>query len=215
MLRKLGQRKSTARSKIEEEMLKEEIAPPFWKSVSSFMIEVVKIVVISLVIIVPIRYFLIKPFYVKGASMEPTFYDHEYLVIDEISYRFKDPSRGEIIVFRYTEDPSQFFIKRVIGLPNEKVQISDGQVNIFNNDNPQGTVIDEGAYLDYDVVTAGDMVVQLQVDEYFVLGDNRPYSLDSRKIGTVAREDIVGKTWIRAWPFYKFKHFGTPEYTIN
>lgn len=214
MLGKLGQSKNKERTKIEDEMLKEELSPPFWKSVSSFMIEVIKIVIISLVIIVPIRYFLIKPFYVKGASMEPTFYDHEYLVIDEISYRFKDPARGDIVVFRYSEDTSQFFIKRVIGLPNEKIEIKDGQVIIYNDDNPKGEIIDESAYLEHDVLTSGDVVIQLQINEYFMLGDNRPYSLDSRKIGTVEREDIVGRTWIRAWPFYKFKHFDTPDYSF-
>jgi signal peptidase I len=82
----------------------------------SFVFELVKIVVISLVIIIPIRYFLIQPFYVKGASMEPNFHDHEYLIIDEITYRFKDPQRGDIIVFRYPRDPQEFFIKRIIFL---------------------------------------------------------------------------------------------------
>ena len=89
-----------------------------------FVFEVVKVVVISLAIIIPVRYFLIQPFYVKGASMEPSFYDHEYLIVDEMSYRFRLPERGEIVVFKYPLDPSQYFIKRVIGLPGEKVEIS-------------------------------------------------------------------------------------------
>lgn len=214
MLGKLGHSKDTEKEKIERDMLEKEIAPPFWKSVSSFVVEVIKIVIISLVIIVPIRYFLIKPFYVKGASMEPTFYDHEYLVIDEISYRLGDPERGDIIVFKYSEDPSQFFIKRVIGLPGETVQISNGQVTISNQEKPQGMIIDESSYLDENVTTSGDVLVHLTSDEYFVLGDNRTYSLDSRRIGTVTRDSIIGKTWIRAWPFYKFKHFTAPQYSL-
>ena len=87
-----------------------------------FILEVIQIVIISAAIIVPIRYFLIQPFYVKGASMEPNFYDHEYLIIDELSYRLRDPIRGEIVVFRYPRDPSQFFIKRVVGMPGETVE---------------------------------------------------------------------------------------------
>ncbi|HLD69247.1 MAG TPA: signal peptidase I, partial [Candidatus Omnitrophota bacterium] len=86
-------------------------------SLKSFIWETVKVVVISLAIIIPVRYFLIQPFYVKGASMEPNFYDQEYLIIDEISYRFREPQRGEIVVFRYPRDPASFFIKRIIGLP--------------------------------------------------------------------------------------------------
>ena len=89
-------------------------------SLKSFIWETVKVVVISLAIIIPVRYFLIQPFYVKGASMEPNFYDQEYLIIDEISYRFREPQRGEIVVFRYPRDPASFFIKRIIGLAGEK-----------------------------------------------------------------------------------------------
>ena len=89
------------------------------KDIFSFFFELVKIIVISLVIIIPVRYFLIQPFYVKGASMEPNFYDHEYLIIDEITYRFRDPERGEIIVFRYPRNPQEYFIKRIIGLPGD------------------------------------------------------------------------------------------------
>src|SRR3989339_2004483 len=98
-----------------------------------FVLEVVQIVIISAAIIIPIRYFLIQPFYVKGASMEPNFYDHEYLIIDEISYRFHEPQRGDIVVFRYPDDPSQFFIKRLIGLPSEIIKINDGKITIIND----------------------------------------------------------------------------------
>src|SRR3989344_1293745 len=93
----------------------------FTQQVGIFFWEIFKVVVISLVIIIPIRYFLIKPFYVKGASMEPNFHDYEYLIIDEISYRFNQPARGEVVVFKYPFDQSQFFIKRIIGMPGETV----------------------------------------------------------------------------------------------
>src|SRR4030042_1250407 len=113
------------------------------KNFLSFIFELIKIVVISRVIIIPIRYFLIQPFYVKGASMEPNFYDHEYLIIDEITYRFNEPKRGDIVVFRYPRDPQEYFIKRVIGLPGEEVQIKDGGVIIINKENPDGISLEE------------------------------------------------------------------------
>ncbi|MBI4160765.1 MAG: signal peptidase I [Candidatus Yanofskybacteria bacterium] len=85
----------------------------------SFIWETVKIIIVSLAIIVPIRYFIVQPFFVKGASMESSFADGDYILIDEITYRFRNPDRGEVVVFRFPEDHSQFFIKRIIGLPNE------------------------------------------------------------------------------------------------
>ena len=97
--------------KIVEEELKK---PSTLRYVADYVLEFAKIVVLSLAIIIPVRYFLIQPFYVKGASMEPNFFDHEYLIINEISYRFETPERGDIIVFKYPHDPSQYFIKRVI-----------------------------------------------------------------------------------------------------
>jgi signal peptidase I len=159
-----------------------------------FTWEILKIVIISLAIIVPIRYFLIQPFFVKGASMEPNFLDGDYLIIDEISYRFEAPQRGEVIIFRYPLDPSQFFIKRVIGLPKENVKVQDGEVFI------NGNMLDESKYLQ-GVETAGNVEVKLGDDEYFVLGDNRNASSDSRKWGEVDKKFIIGRAWLRAWPF--------------
>ena len=124
------------------------------KNFFSFVLELVKIVFISLVIIIPIRYYLVQPFYVKGASMEPNFYDKEYLIIDEISYRLGGPERGDIIVFRYPLDPQEYFIKRLIGLPGESVQIKGGNVIVYNNENPSGVLIEE-SYLPGDLKTYG------------------------------------------------------------
>ncbi len=176
-------------------------------SVREFFVELLQVVIVALVIIIPVRYFFIKPFYVKGASMEPTFFDHEYLVIDEISYRFKEPVRGDIIVFRYPRDPKQYFIKRIIGLPGETVQVTGSNVYI------NGEQVEE-PYLDEGTTTVGEMVVTLQPDEYFVLGDNRSFSLDSRSFGPLPRQYIVGKTWIRGWPFNKVTVFSPPMYNV-
>lgn len=173
-----------------------------------FVWEIVKVVSISLAIILPVRYYLIQPFYVKGASMEPNFHDHEYLIVDEISYRFKEPQRGEVIVFRYPKNPQEYFIKRIIGLPGEDVQIKDGQVIVFNDSNPKGMVLTE-SYLPTNLNTysSSDITVSLSEDEYFVLGDNRSASKDSRSFGPVNEAFITGKILFRGWPLDKMTVF--------
>lgn len=177
-------------------------------TVKDFFIELLQVVIVALAIIIPVRYFFIKPFYVKGASMEPTFFDHEYLVIDEISYRFKEPVRGDIVVFRYPRDPKQYFIKRIVGLPGETIQITGNGVFV-NGDRVEEAYLAEGEQ------TRGEIVVTLQPDEYFVLGDNRSFSLDSRSFGPLPRQYIVGKTWIRGWPFDKVTVFEAPTYNVT
>jgi signal peptidase I len=185
-----------------------------FKKILSFTWELVKVVVISLAIIIPVRYFLIQPFYVKGASMEPNFHDHEYLIIDEISYRFEPIKRGDIIVFRYPKDPQEYFIKRVIGLPGEKVEVKDGQVYIYNEQFKDGAVLDE-KYLAPELKTyanAGTDSVTLGPNEYFVLGDNRNSSKDSRSFGAVDKSFITGRVMFRGWPLNRITVFETPAY---
>jgi signal peptidase I len=165
-----------------------------------FVWEIFKVVIISLAIIIPIRYFLIKPFYVKGASMEPNFYDHEYLIINEISYRFNEPERGDAVVFRYPFDPSQYFIKRIIGLPGEKIKLSAGKIYITPAGSSQEGLLEED-YLLPAMKTLGSIELILAEDEFYLLGDNRLASLDSRAFGPIKRSHIVGKTLLRGWPF--------------
>ena len=173
------------------------------KQVAVFFWEIFKVVVISLVIIIPVRYFLIKPFYVKGDSMIPNFENHEYLVIDEISYRFGSPLRGDTIVLRYPFDSNQYFIKRVIGLPGEKIKISGGNVYIFNEQHLAGEQLIE-PYLAPDLKTYGDVEINLASNEYYVLGDNRMASLDSRVFGPLKADFIIGRTLLRGWPVTRF-----------
>lgn len=176
---------------------------PMSSGVLGFVLEMIKVTLIALAIILPTRQLLVKPFYVNGASMEPNYHNNEYLIIDEISYRLKSgPQRGQVIVFKYPRDKKQFFIKRVIGLPGERVAVKDGQVTIYNDVYQKGIVIKE-PYLSADIITPGESDVTLRADEYFVLGDNRAASLDSRRFGPVKEEDIIGKTWLRGWPFDK------------
>lgn len=168
------------------------------------LLEIAKVLLVSLAIVLPIRYFIVQPFIVRGASMEPNFENREYLIVDEASYYFRAPRRGEPIVFRYPRDPRQFFIKRIIGLPGEKVEIKGGRVVIFNKDLPGGFVLDE-PYLDPPGrPTYPDEGVTLKDDEFFVLGDNRDSSSDSRIWGSLEKKFITGRTVFRAWPPKRF-----------
>ena len=166
--------------------------------------EIAKILVISLAIVVPIRYFIVQPFIVRGASMEPNFHDGQYLIIDEATYNFRKPLRGEVIVFRYPRDPGQFFIKRIIGLPSERVQIAKGRVRIFNSSNPSGMLLDETYLTPENRLTYPDEEKTLTSSEYFLMGDNRDFSSDSRIWGPMDIKFMVGRTLFRAWPLDSF-----------
>ncbi len=180
-----------------------------------FSIEIIKIIIISLAIIVPVRYFLIQPFYVKGASMEPNFYNHEYLIINEISYRFHQPERGDVIIFKPPRSShGDYFIKRIIGLPGERVELKDGRIKVYNQEFPQGIIIDESMYLSSELKTQGQFDLTLIEEEYFVVGDNRTSSLDSRTFGPIEEDDIIGKIWLRGWPLDRVMIFETPQYNL-
>lgn len=174
------------------------------KRLGSEIFEIIRVLIISLAVVLPIRYFIVQPFIVRGASMEPNFYDKEYLIIDEASYYFREPARGDTIVFRYPRNPSQYFIKRIIALPGETIEIRDGAVTISRPENLEGFVLDE-SYLDQETPsTHPAMEMALQENEFFVLGDNRDFSSDSRIWGPLKREFIIGRALFRAWPLYRF-----------
>lgn len=166
--------------------------------------DVVRLLLVSLAIVLPIRYWVVQPFIVRGASMEPNFEDREYLLIDELSYSFREPKRGEVIVFRYPRDTRQFFIKRVVGLPGERLEIRGGQLRIVNRAYPEGFTLDESYLLSPGNPTTPELTVTLGADEYFVLGDNRNFSSDSRVWGPLQRKFIMGRTLFRAWPLARF-----------
>lgn len=181
------------------------------KEAFSFIGETVKIVLLALVIIVPVRMFLFQPFFVRGASMEPTFHNGDYLIIDELSYRFRAPRRGEVVVFRFPSDPSQFYIKRILGLPGETVRISGGKISVGLGANTlQGL---EEAYLSAAHQNGGDFSpLTLGPDEYFMLGDNRGASSDSRRWGALDKDLIVGRAIISVWPLQDFAVLAAPSY---
>lgn len=155
---------------------------------------------IVIIIVLPIRLFVAKPFIVSGASMFPTFDTWHYLIIDQLTYRFEPPQRGDVVVFRFPQNPSRFFIKRVIGLPNETVELNKNTVTVFNDDNPNGFTIAE-PYVSPDNIKETELRMQLGDNEYFVLGDNRKASADSRYWGPLESDRIVGRAFVRLFPF--------------
>lgn len=178
----------------------------FWS-----FIEIAEVVLVAFSAMFLIRGFLVQPFLVSGSSMVPNFSDGDYLLIDEVTYRFRAPERGEVVVFRYPREESVYFIKRVIGLPGERVQIKDGRVTVFNDTHPSGILLDE-AYIPGGVATRSDGEFQIPKDSYFVLGDNRTSSFDSRSWGTVPKSDVIGLVQIRLWPPAAFRVFAAPLY---
>lgn len=183
----------------------------------ALIVELVKVFLLAVVIIIPVRIFLFQPFFVQGSSMEPNFEDGQYLIVSEFGYKqvrlgtkreaplllpdFRDLARQEAVVFRYPKKPEQFFIKRLIGLPGETIAIENNHVKIKNVLHPEGFILKESEYL-INKATLEDMPARtLGDDEYFVMGDNRNFSYDSRAFGPVGKEFIMGRVLLRAWPF--------------
>lgn len=168
------------------------------ETTAGFFLEIFKFTVVAILIVLPIRFFIAQPFIVKGQSMDPSFADGQYLIVDELTYQTHAPERGDVVVFKYPKDPSKYFIKRIIGLPNETVKIDAGKVTIFGEKYPEGEPLDE-SYLkniSYETISK-----TLGNTEYFAMGDNRGNSLDSRIWGPLPRENIVGRVLVRLFPF--------------
>lgn len=176
------------------------------------LLEVAEVAVIAIVAVLLIRAFLVQPFLVSGDSMVPTFQNGDYLLVDQLTYRFREPQRGEVVVFRYPKDEKLFFIKRIIGLPGERIEIVGGQVIIVNGEHPKGLALNETYIGGAGLETAGSNDVTLAADEYFVLGDNRSYSLDSRSWGPVSRDEIMGIVRLRLLPLGALGTFNVPQY---
>lgn len=171
-------------------------ATPIHKD-TSFWKEFVKLFAIALFIVIPFRIFVAQPFLVDGASMEPTFENGQYLIVDELTYHFRGPERGSVLIFKYPNDPKKYFVKRVIGLPGEEVKILDGKVTIVNEEYPDGLLLDE-PYITF--IKEETENYSLGQDEYFVMGDNRAGSADSRFWGALPKDNVVGRPIIRLWP---------------
>jgi signal peptidase I len=160
--------------------------------------EIVRFSIIAILIVIPIRMFVAQPFIVSGASMDNTFHNGEYLIVDQVSYYFSNPTRGDVVIFRYPRDPSKFFIKRIIGVPGDTIVIENSVVTVINEQYPEGFVLDE-PYIKT-MTPAPTMTETLGDREYFVMGDNRDQSSDSRSWGVLQEERIVGRAFLRLFP---------------
>ncbi len=173
-----------------------------------FIWEVAKIAIIALLIVVPIRYFVFQPFIVRGISMEPALGHGNYLIVDQLSFRLREPQRGEIIVFRRPRGRFQYHIKRIIGLPGETIKIVDGEILIYKYNHI--LVLNESTFLPKFTLTPGNIQINLTKNEFFVMGDNRQASVDSRQWGGLNRELIIGRAFLRLWPLDVLDKFEAP-----
>lgn len=162
--------------------------------------EFLKFGILAVLIVVPFRMYVAQPFIVSGSSMSPTFETGEYLIIDEISYRFNEPKRGDIIILKKPNNESEYLIKRIVGLPEETITINKGIISI-KSPGVNGEIVLSEPY----VVNSNPDISEYKVgaQEYFVMGDNRPVSLDSRYIGSIPRDHIIGHALLRLFPFTK------------
>jgi len=169
----------------------------------------------TVVIIALLIRLIIQPFSVFGSSMEPNFHNHQYIIINAISYRLHSPARGDIIVFKYPYNKNKNYIKRIIGLPKERIQIKNNQVYIYNSEHPDGFVLNENYLIKGTKTTPHNKEfsdITLKDNEYYVLGDNRESSSDSRDWGPLPKDLIIGKTWILCWPLSDWKIVPSVQY---
>ena len=170
------------------------------KRIWLFFLDFVETIVIALAIFVVVYQFLFQPHQVKGSSMDDNFHDGEYLLTDKVSYRFNNPKMGDVIVFKAPQNEDFDYIKRIIGMPGDQIMIDNNVVYV------NGSVLNESGYLDDSVVTRPGLFlkdglpVTIPPNAYFVMGDNRTNSSDSRDWGFVPSVNIVGKAWVQYWP---------------
>ncbi len=185
----------------------------------SYFTETIKFAIIALVIFLPIRWYVMQPFIVDGPSMFPTFETGNYLIVDELSYRFEDPKRGDVVILKYEYGPETikpYFIKRIVGLPNETVEVDGAKIIIKNAAHPEGFTLNE-PYIKFENYPEQQVSLKLGAGEYFVMGDNRPQSKDARIWGPqgepepLLRKDIVGRPLLRLFPLNQIGLFPGAE----
>lgn len=184
----------------------------FFRSIGVFILDMIETLVMALAVFVIVYLFLFQPHQVRGSSMYPNFHDGEYILTDKISYRLGEPKRGDVIVFRAPRNEEYDYIKRVVGLSGDTIRIDGGRVYLNNsplNEDylPKDYITNMGGF-----VKAGQ-VLTVPKEQYFVLGDNRSHSSDSREWGFVPRENIIGKAWFRYWPPERFGKIKEVEYS--
>lgn len=177
------------------------------KKIGAFFLDIIQTIVLALSVFVVIYLFLFQPHQVKGNSMYPNFHNGEFLLTDKISYRFGEPRRGDVIIFK--APPSEpcaeiecEYIKRIVGAPGDIIKVVDGKIYANNQILaelylPKGFTTSPGSFL------RENTEIKIPEDEYLLLGDNRNQSRDGREFGTIPRANIIGKAWLRYWPFNK------------
>ncbi|KKQ87192.1 MAG: Signal peptidase I [Berkelbacteria bacterium GW2011_GWA2_38_9] len=182
----------------------------------SVLFEIIKTVVVVGVLALLLRVYIIQPFIVEGLSMSSTLANNDYLLVDKLSYRFGEPQRGDIIVFKYPKDERFNYIKRIIGLPGETIRITQNNVVITNKQNPDGLILHENYIKDIGgSLLNGDrrvIAVDIPQGQYFVMGDNRQGSSDSREWGFLPQKEIIGRSLVRLFPVGDFKILRDPTY---
>ena len=191
--------------------LKHIITCMFVKKLGSFVMELLQVVVFAISIFLFIYLLILQPHKIKGASMEPNFHDGEYLLTDKVSYRLGEPTRGDVVVFKAPPTYNDEFIKRIIVLPGETMRVQGGKIYVDDHELeekylPEGTVVVPGSF-----ATEGRSIT-VPEDSYFVLGDNRDHSLDSRNLGPIERQYITGRAWFVYWPISQAGTVRTPVY---
>ena len=189
------------------------------KEFMTFIFDLLKTGVIVFAIAFALRFFAVQPFVVEGESMMPNFKNNEYLLAEKVSYLLGEPKRGDVVVFKYPKNPSVNYIKRIIGLPGETVKISNNQIIIINQEFPNGLILSED-YIPKDFLTLinksdAKLSVTLKTDEYFVLGDNREHSSDSREWGILPKANITGRAWLTLLPIDQFSLHHRISYQVN
>lgn len=175
---------------FETQIKKKENKKSFWR-------ETFEIIIFTAIIVIPIQMFIGRTFIVVGLSMYPTFNNSDYLVVDKLTYQFNEPKRGDVIVFHPPTNIKTYFIKRIIGLPGETIYVEHDKVTIVNKDHPEGFEINMPIDLSKGEI---DKALELGKDEYFVMGDNRAESFDSRTWGALPRKNISGRVFLRLLP---------------
>lgn len=175
----------------------------FTGKLKSHFLDLIEFVAIVGVIVLVVHYFIAEPHQVSGSSMVPNFHEGDYIITNKLTTKFSTIKRYQVIIFKSPREPSKVFIKRVIGLPDERVKIADGHVfvNSFlltEHYLPPTTLTSGGAFL------SNNEEVVVPQDQYFVMGDNRGGSSDSREWGPVRKELVIGEAWLRYWPVPKF-----------
>lgn len=169
-----------------------------FKKKKSFLRETFEVIFFTALIVIPIQMFVGRTFIVVGKSMFPTFENKDYLIVDKLTYQFNNPQRGDVVVFHPPVNPKTYYIKRIIGLPGETVYVEGDTVKVINTEHPDGLELHMSLPVSNSTLNAA---LKLKEDEYFVMGDNRSESYDSRSWGALPKENISGRVFVRLFPF--------------